>query len=388
MKKKIIIFALVAVAAVLVLRGVFGTAEAPRVMTAPVKKGDISESVEATGEVFAANLVDVGAQVSGQIDKLFVKVGDKVKAGDMIAQIDSVKQKNTLAQQEAALKSYKAQLNSAKISLESATKQHTREQQLYKNKATTSESLENAKSTLASQQAKVKELQAQIEQTQIEIDTAKTNLGYTKIVAPLDGTIVSVPVEEGQTINAVQTTPTIAMIADLTKMEIKMQISEGDVTRVTKGNRVEYFILSDVNRKFNATLSSIDPGLTTLSDGTYSTSGSSSSAVYYYAKVFVENNDELLRIGMTTQNTIIINEARGALYVPSLAVKTANGESYVLVKVGEGPKGIERRVVKTGVVSSVNTQIVEGLSEGEEVVLNMRNGTSASGVRGGPRPMF
>ncbi len=384
-KKKILIAVAVVFAFLFVKAAFFGSKEAVTYLTAQAKRGDIAQSVEATGEVFAANLVDVGAQVSGQIDKLFVKVGDKVKAGDLIAQIDSVKQRNTLSQQEAALESYKAQLNSTKIALGVAKSQYEREKKLYKNKATTSESLENAKSSFSTKEAAVKEFQAKIKQTQIEIDTAKTNLGYTKIVAPLDGTVVSVPVEEGQTINAVQSTPTIAMIADLSKMEIKMQISEGDVVQVKAGNRVEYFILSDVNRKFNATLSSIDPGLTTLSDGTYKASGSGSSAIYYYAKLFVDNSQEVLRIGMTTQNSIIIQEAKDAIFVPSLAVKTQEGQSVVYVK---KDKEVEKRVVKTGVVSSVNTQILSGVEEGEEVVISQSNGKLGVGKMSQPPVRF
>lgn len=384
-KKKVLIAVAVVFAFLFVKAAFFGSKETVTYLTVQAKRGDIAQSVEATGEVFAANLVDVGAQVSGQIDKLFVKVGDKVKAGDLIAQIDSVKQRNTLSQQEAALESYKAQLNSTKIALGVAKSQYEREKQLYKNKATTSESLENAKSSFSTKEAAVKELQAKIKQTQIEIDTAKTNLGYTKIVAPLDGTVVSVPVEEGQTINAVQSTPTIAMIADLSKMEIKMQISEGDVVQVKAGNRVEYFILSDVNRKFNATLSSIDPGLTTLSDGTYKASGSGSSAIYYYAKLFVDNSQEVLRIGMTTQNSIIIQEAKDAIFVPSLAVKTQEGQSVVYVK---KDKEVEKRVVKTGVVSSVNTQILSGVEEGEEVVISQSNGKLGVGKMSQPPVRF
>ncbi len=384
-KKKVLIAVAVVFAFLFVKAAFFGSKEAVTYLTAQAKRGDIAQSVEATGEVFAANLVDVGAQVSGQIDKLFVKVGDKVKAGDLIAQIDSVKQRNTLSQQEAALESYKAQLNSTKIALGVAKSQYEREKKLYKNKATTSESLENAKSSFSTKEAAVKEFQAKIKQTQIEIDTAKTNLGYTKIVAPLDGTVVSVPVEEGQTINAVQSTPTIAMIADLSKMEIKMQISEGDVVQVKAGNRVEYFILSDVNRKFNATLSSIDPGLTTLSDGTYKASGSGSSAIYYYAKLFVDNSQEVLRIGMTTQNSIIIQEAKDAIFVPSLAVKTQEGQSVVYVK---KDKEVEKRVVKTGVVSSVNTQILSGVEEGEEVVISQSNGKLGVGKMSQPPVRF
>lgn len=99
------------------------------------------------------------------------------------------------------------------------------------------------------------------------MNTDEVNLGYTRITAPLDGTIVSVPVDEGQTVNANQTTPTIVQIADLDKMEIKIEISEGDITAVKPGMPITYTILSNPETEYNATLTSIDPGLTTLTDG-------------------------------------------------------------------------------------------------------------------------
>ncbi len=383
-RKKIIIISLLLAIIVGVCWHFYGkSGEKPTYITAKVKRGYIDQSVEATGEVFAENLIDVGAQVSGQIKKLYVKVGDKVKEGDPIAEIDSVKQENTLAQQEAALLSYQASLESTRIALNIAKKQYDRETALYKRNVSTAESVENARNTYSAKAASLKEIEAKIKQTQIEIDTAKTNLSYTKITAPTDGTVVSVPVEEGQTINAAQAAPTIAMIADLTKMEIKMQISEADVTKVKVGNRVEYFILSDVSRKLNASLTQIDPALTTLSDGSYSASSSSSAAVYYYAKVRVANDDELLRIGMTTQNKIITHEAKNTLFVSSLAVKSGEKGKFVLVKNGEK---VTPRKVTTGIVSSVNTQILEGVSEGEEVVVSQSGGVmkrDPSGMRGG-----
>ncbi|MFW5618905.1 MAG: efflux RND transporter periplasmic adaptor subunit, partial [Campylobacter hyointestinalis] len=190
--------------------------------------------------------------------------------------------------------------------------------------------------------------------------------------SPLDGVVVSVPVEVGQTINVNQTTPTIVNIADLSKMEIKMQISEGDVTKIKVGDRVEYSILSDINTKYNGILSSIDPGLTTLSDGKYNTtssssssSTSSSSAVYYYAKLQVDNNEEILRIGMTTQSTIIVKEIKDTLLLPTFAIKSDKEGNYVIVKDGEN---IRKARVKTGISSSIDIQILSGVNEGDEVI--------------------
>ncbi|QQF51567.1 efflux RND transporter periplasmic adaptor subunit [Campylobacter fetus] len=348
-------------------------------LTTIVKKGNLTQSVEAVGEVFAENLVDVGAQVSGQIKELYVKVGDKVKKGDKIAQIDSIKQQNTLDQQLAALEILNAKLKSAKISLNIAEIQYNRELRLAEQNATSVENLENYKNTLSLQNASLKEIEAQIKQTQIEISTARTNLNYTDIRAPFDGVVVSVPVEVGQTLNANQTTPTLVNIADLSKMEIRMQISEGDVPKISIGDRVEYSILSDINKKYTGSLTSIDPGLTTLSDGKYKTtssssgssSSSSSSAVYYYAKLKVDNSSEFLRIGMTTQNTIIIKEIKDTLLLPTMAIKSDENGNFVLIKNGEEIKKVR---VEVGISSSVDTQILSGLSEGDEVVTSQLGG--------------
>lgn len=330
------------------------------------KKGDLIDSVDASGEVFAADLVTIGAQASGQVKNLYVKIGDKVKAGDKIADIDSIKQKNILKQQLAQLEILKAQLNSAKIAAKIAKTQYDREAKLAKMEATSIASLEKFKNDFILKQAGLKEVEAKIEQTQIEIETAKTNLSYTNIVAPMDGVIVAVLVKVGQTINASQTTPAIAYIADLSKMQIKMQISESDITKIKVGDKVVYNVLAEPKRKFGGVLSLIDPGLSTLSDGEYKISSGSSLAVYYYATLDVNNDDNFLRIGMTTQNKIIINEIKDALIVPTIAIKTAeDGSNYVLVK---KEQDIVQIPVKIGISSSINTQILSGLQEGDEVI--------------------
>lgn len=154
-------------------------------------------------------MVSVGAQVSGQIEKLAVQLGQEVKKGDLIADIDSTTQRNDLEINKAKLNTYEAQLVSREIALKVAESQYEREKKLKTRDAASDESLENAENTLAAARASVDETKSLISQTQISVNTAETNLGYTRILAPMDGTVVSVPVEEGQTVNANQTTPTI-----------------------------------------------------------------------------------------------------------------------------------------------------------------------------------
>ncbi|WP_103603535.1 efflux RND transporter periplasmic adaptor subunit [Campylobacter concisus] len=344
-------------------------------ITKKAKKGSFSKKVDATGEIFATELIDVGAQVSGQIKKLYVKLGDQVKKGDMIASIDSSTQQNSIDNKEAQLAIYKAQLESAKVALNIAKTQFDRENALFAKNATSKQDFESAKNTFSANSAKIKELEAQIKQTNIELSTAKINLGYTKITAPRDGTVVSVQVEEGQTVNANQTTPTIVNIADLSRVKMKMQIAEGDITKIKVGTPVEYSILSEPTKKFQTTVSSIDPGLTTLSDGSYgssssskssySSSSSSSSAVYYYAQSIVDNKDGILRIGMTTQNELLIANVEDAIIVPSIGIKKdENGTFVYVLKDGKAVK----TAVKTGIKDNLDTQIISGINEGDEII--------------------
>ena len=344
-------------------------------ITKKAKKGSFSKKVDAAGEIFATELIDVGAQVSGQIKKLYVKLGDQVKKGDMIASIDSSTQQNSIDNKEAQLAIYKAQLESAKVALNIAKTQFDRENALFSKNATSKQEFESAKNTYSANSAKIKELEAQIKQTNIELSTAKINLGYTKITAPRDGTVVSVQVEEGQTVNANQTTPTIVNIADLSRVKMKMQIAEGDITKIKVGTPVEYSILSEPTKKFQTTVSSIDPGLTTLSDGSYgssssskssySSSSSSSSAVYYYAQSIVDNKDGILRIGMTTQNELLIANVEDAIIVPSIGIKKdENGTFVYVLKDGKPVK----TAVKTGIKDNLDTQIISGINEGDEII--------------------
>ena len=344
-------------------------------ITKKAKKGSFSKKVDATGEIFATELIDVGAQVSGQIKKLYVKLGDQVKKGDMIASIDSSTQQNSIDNKEAQLAIYKAQLESAKVALNIAKTQFDRENALFAKNATSKQEFESAKNTFSANSAKIKELEAQIKQTNIELSTAKINLGYTKITAPRDGTVVSVQVEEGQTVNANQTTPTIVNIADLSHVKMKMQIAEGDITKIKVGTPVEYSILSEPTKKFQTTVSSIDPGLTTLSDGSYgssssskssySSSSSSSSAVYYYAQSIVDNKDGILRIGMTTQNELLIANVKDAIIAPSIGIKKdENGTFVYVLKDGKPVK----TAVKTGIKDNLDTQIISGINEGDEII--------------------
>lgn len=364
-KKNVFLFALVALAALFGCKAWFKD-EPVSYITEPVIRKNIEKSVNATGEVKAIELVTVGAQTSGKIEYLPVKVGQRIQKGDLIAQIDSTTQENDVNSTKAKLTSLKAQLNAAEISAKIAEKQFIREQRLLKKNAASQEDFENAKDAFEAAKAKVTELKASIAETALALNTAETNLGYTKITAPLDGVVVSVPVKTGQTVNAAMNTPTIVQIADLSQMEILIEISEGDIGKVQTGAKVTYTVLSAPETVYETTLKSIDPGLTLLTNGEYTEVVGSDEAIYYYGRLVVDNPDGALRIGMTTQNVIYVAQADNVLTVPVLAVKKDGAQSYVNVLT---PTGIQRHAVITGLSDGVDIEIKSGVYDHDTVVI-------------------
>lgn len=353
-------------------------------LTQPVSKMNIDQTVSATGEISAAQLVTVGSQASGQIKKLYVRIGQQVKKGELIAEIDSTTQINALNTHKAKLDTYRAQLVSAEIKQKTAAKKYRREKALWAENATSKAELEDAEDALSAATASVAELKSQIKQTQIAMNTAEADLGYTRITATMDGTVVSIPVEEGQTVNANQSTPTIVQLADLSKMLNKMQIAEGDAGKVKAGQNLTFTVLSQPENRRDAVIDTVDPGLTKMSQGSYTTStDTTDTAVYYYARALVPNEDGSLHIGMTTENTIVINRAEQVLAVPNLAVKTKAGKKTVRV-LGEKDK-VEERAVKTGLSDGTNTQVIEGVKAGEKVIISEAGAADIkNNRRGGP----
>ena len=359
-------------------------------LTESVTRGNVEKTVVASGSVESVNEVDVGAQVSGKITKLYVKLGQEIKKGEMIADIDSTTQINTLNTKKAALVSYQAQLKAKKTAYDVALSSYNRLSKLYTQKATSLDSLNRAKSTLDNAKAEMEAIEANIKQAEIEVNTAETNVGYTKITAPMDGTVISVPVSEGQTVNANQTTPTIVTIADLSKMKIKPEISEGDITKVKAGQEVSFTILSDSQTVYHSVIDSVDPANTTTSDSSStsssisSSSSSTTSAIYYYANVLIDNPDRTLRIGMTTENNIKIANAKDVLLVSNMAIQKRDGKSFVNVLNDKNQP--EQREVETGVQNDFQTEIKSGLNEGEKVIVSqVANGEQVGSMPRGPR---
>ena len=360
-------------------------------LTESVTRGNVEKTVVASGSVESVNEVDVGAQASGKITNLYVKLGQEIKKGEMIADIDSTTQINTLNTKKAALVSYQAQLKAKKTAYDVALSSYNRLSKLYMQKATSLDSVNTAKSTLDNAKAEMEAIEANIKQAEIEVNTAETNVGYTKITAPMDGTVISVPVSEGQTVNANQTTPTIVTIADLSKMKIKPEISEGDITKVKAGQEVSFTILSDSQTVYHSVIDSVDPANTTITDSSStssstnsSSSSSTTSAIYYYANVLIDNPDRTLRIGMTTENNIKIANAKDVLLISNMAIQKRDGKSVVNILNDKNQP--EQREVETGVQNDFHTEIKSGLNEGEKVIVSqVANGEEVGSMPRGPR---
>ena len=217
--------------------------------------------------------------------------------------------------------------------------------------ASSRESFESAEATLAVTRAEIASLDAQIVQAEVDVDIAKVNLGYTRIVSPIDGVVVAVITKQGQTVNSMQSAPTIIKVANVATMTIKAQISEADVTRVKPGLPVYFTILGEPDERYHATLRAVEPAPDSIQkDETTasltSASGSATSAAIYYNGLFdVPNPDERLRISMTAQVFIVRGEAKDAIVVPSSALgKRGQDGRYAVRVVGKDNKTEERQV--------------------------------------------
>ena len=356
-----------------------------------VTKGNIENVVLTNGILYPYKLVDVGSQASGQIESIAVSLGDQVKKGDLIAQIDSLTQQNALKEAQASLNIINAQYRAKQAQIHEATSAFKRQKKMLINGVSSQSVFDSAEATLMVYNAELEQIAAQKEQALLNVDNAKLELGYTKIVAPIDGTVVYVSAQQGQTISNNQETPSIVELAQLNTMTIKAEVSEADVIHVMPGQQVYFSILGDPKQKYNAVLRAIEPGPTLMTGDDSELNIGDSDAIYYNALFDVENPQQLLRIGMTAQVSIILDSVEDTLQVPSqvLIEKPNQDHRYqVPVKVGNQ---IEYRDVEVGINNSIYAQIISGLKQGDEIIIGQSStdqaSTSSSQASGRQQPM-
>lgn len=363
---------------------------APALATTPVSRGDIEQTVEATGVIDAYKLVSVGAQASGQIKSLKVQLGDSVKQGDLIAEIDATTQENQVLNAQATLDQVKAQRSVQQASLREAELEFARQQQMLAAEATSRAEYDAAEAKLKTARAQIQSYDAQIKGRETELGTARANLAYTRIIAPMDGTVVAVVAEEGRTVNANQTAPTIVMLARLDLVTVNAEVSEADVVKIKAGMPVYFTTLGEPDRKYHATLRQVNPAPSSIANDSSSSSSSSSSsassAVYYNALFDVENPDGTLRIDMTAQVSVMLKQAKGVLTIPAVALGPKTRDGQYMVRVADADGMPTPRKVKIGINNGATAEVLSGLKEGEKVVVGEGGaavGGSGSGGRGG-----
>jgi HlyD family secretion protein len=371
MIKKIgIAAAIVAVLVILAILAFGRKGDGPEFRTDPVTRGDIQQTVTATGTVNAVTNVQVGTQVSGTIKTLYVDFNSRVKKGQLIAQIDPSTFESQVQQAQANLLSAQANLEKAQTALANDKKTFDRNKELFSKNLISQSDLDTAETNYQTDKAQVDLTKAQIEQAKASLDYAKQNLAYTKIVSPVDGVVISRNVDVGQTVAASFQTPTLFTIAqDLTKMQIDTNVAESDIGVVKVGQDVEFTVDAYPDTTFHGKVWQIRQAPITVQN-----------VVTYDVVIQVNNRDLKLMPGMTANVSVIISTRHDVLRITNAALRFRLSEKPA-VPAGAGGKkgptvwvlenGKPKRVVITPGISDGNyTEVVSGdLKEGQQTIV-------------------
>jgi macrolide-specific efflux system membrane fusion protein len=404
-----------------------GSSGAGKPVVVAATRADVEDVVTAVGNLQPLTSVDVGAQVSGQLDTLHVQIGDDVQKGQLLAEIDSSVMAAKVDADNAQLQNYQAQLAEKQSQLALTKLQADRQTRLMKDNATSQDAFDSAEAAATTAAAQVKSVQAQIQQSESTLKADKATLSYSKIYAPMTGTVSAIPAKQGQTLNANQQAPVILTIADLSTMTVFTQVSEADVAKLRLGMDAYFTTLGNGNRRYTGKLRQILPTPTVTNN-----------VVLYTALFDVANPNKQLMTQMTAQVFFVRASARDAVIVPVAALHyTAVQGAQTGARAGRAPQqgatdqaaragreaggggggrrggrgggggandaeaGLrpraatltvvkddgtqETRDVMVGVTDRVNAQIISGLAEGEQVIAGQEIATRAA-ARPAPRP--
>jgi len=339
-----------------------------------VERGNIENSITAVGTLSALRSVNVGAQVSGQLKSVKVDIGDTVKQGDLLAEIDPSPFEKKMEIASAQLDNLKAQLLSKQAQLTLKKSNAARQRSLLATKNASQSTIDQADADLAVADADVKALSAQIRQQEAQLASDKVDLGYTTIYSPMAGTVVDQTSKEGETLNAVQSAPTVVTVADLTVMTVEAQVSEADISKLKPGMPVYFTLLGQPEKRFTGTLRQIKP-----------TPQTDNNVVLYYALFDVPNPTGELMINMSAQVYFVLDNAENVLVVPTAALNTKSdkdGKPQTTVQVVDKSGATTERAVEVGVRNRVQAEIKTGLEEGDKVVVTSASATAGSSQRG------
>lgn len=354
---RLIVLGLVAVAAA----GWWFTRKPPTPSAPPtgvVALADVTQSVQAAGVLQAKTKVDVGAQVSGQIQTIHVELGQQVKKGDLLVSLDPELARSDVAQAEAAVAQASAALDSRRVDADAARRELKRQQRLLAGQATSGNEAEKAEIDLAKIEADLRGQAANLTRLQAELDKKKVNLSYTRITAPMNGTVVNLPVQVGQTLISVQITPVILTLADLDTITVRTKVPEADIQSVKVGQTARFTTLSGEGKRYEGKVRVIQP-----------VPERAGNAVFYNVLFEVDNHDRALFSDMTVQVDIETGSAKQVLTMPVVALGERGKDGRFTVQVLDAANKQTPRQVRVGLQDGAKVQILDGLKAGEKVLL-------------------
>ncbi len=358
--------------------------------TQELSRCTITQVVEASGTINPVNIVSVGSTVSGLMKEIYADYNSEVKKGQLLAQIDPANFQAAVDQNLAQINNAEANMAKLQAEMVYAKKTYDRYKNLYAKDFIARSELDQAESDYLAKKASIGAQSASIAQARANLNTSMTNLGYTKIIAPVDGTIIKRAIDVGQPVAASFQAPELFTIAqDLKKMQIEVNVSEADIDKVKTGQEVEYTLDGYPDKTFNGKVTQVRLDSTTTSN-----------VVTYTVIVSVNNDDLKLKPGMTANVSIITNRRDKVLCAPSVALKytpETNGKKYKEqgIWILEKDNNPVRISITEGASDDSNVEIIsQKLRVGDKIILSSTGGkntkTSSSGTkrRGGPPGMF
>jgi macrolide-specific efflux system membrane fusion protein len=355
---KLIVLAALIAAAWGVYRLVNPPAPPPAPPSGKVEKADITQVVQAAGVLQAKTKVDVGAQVSGQIQTLHVQLGQQVKKGELLVSLDPELARNEVARAEATLLQQRALLEARQVDLKLARTEAERQRRLLTGNATAGQEAERAESELAKLEAEVRGQSAVLSRLQADLAQAQVRLGYTRIAAPMDGVVVNIPVQVGQTVIAVQITPVMLTLADLDTITVRTKVPEADIQLVKPGQVARFATISGDGQRYEGRLRVIQP-----------IPERAGNAVFYNVLFEVDNRARKLYSDMTVQVDIETGAAKQVLAMPMLALGERDKDGRFKVTELDDKGKQQPRLVRTGLQDGKKVQVLEGLKAGDKVLL-------------------
>ncbi|HEY1127838.1 MAG TPA: efflux RND transporter periplasmic adaptor subunit [Roseateles sp.] len=330
----------------------------PPLPSGVVAPADITQTVQAAGVLQAKTRVDVGAQVSGQIQTIHVQLGQQVRKGELLVSLDPELARSDVAQAEASVAQASAALDSRRIDADAARRELKRQQRLLAGQATSGNEAEKAEVELAKIEADLRGQAATVARLQADLDKKKVNLSYTRITAPMDGTVVNLPVQEGQTVISVQITPVILTLADLDTITVRTKVPEADVQAIKVGQAARFSTLSGEGKRYEGKVRVIQP-----------VPERAGNAVFYNVLFEVDNRDRALFSDMTVQVDIETGSVKQVPAMPIVALGERGKDGRFTVTVLDAANKQTPRQVKVGLQDGAKVQIIDGLKAGEKVLL-------------------